>query len=123
MSSYYTKYFELDEISSLKSKVNSCISSLNNASQKTSNLITYINGNEWISDAKTVLLDALEENKDRIENVISCMNKYLSVLDSASEIKTLQDKMNSIGEYDVLVSKSSNIDSLIDSFISKVESI
>lgn len=123
MSSYYTKYFELDEISSLKSKVNSCISSLNNASQKTSNLITYINGNEWISDAKTVLLDALEENKDRIENVVSSMNKYLSVLDSASEIKTLQDKMNSIGEYDVLVSKSSNIDSLIDSFISKVESI
>ena len=123
MSSYYTKYFELDEISSLKSKVNSCISSLNNASQKTSDLITYINGNEWISDAKTVLLDALEENKDRIENVVSSMNKYLSVLDSASEIKTLQDKMNSIGEYDVLVSKSSNIDSLIDSFINKVESI
>lgn len=52
MSSYYTKYFENEDLNAIKTSIDTVINYLNQAKTSSGDIEgTYLNGSTWVSDS------------------------------------------------------------------------
>ncbi len=124
MSSYYTKYFENEDLNAIKTSIDTVINYLNQAKTSSSDIeSTYLNGSVWTSDSVTKVSDAFSENNTKIDELVSKLEKFKTIIDSANGVVTMQDKMDTIANYDELVSKASSISSEIDSIILQLDNL
>ena len=124
MSSYYTKYFENEDLNAIKTSIDTVINYLNQAKTSSSDIeSTYLNGSVWTSDSVTKVSDAFKENNTKIDELVSKLEKFKTIIDSANGVVTMQDKMDTIANYDELVSKASSISSEIDSIILQLDNL
>ena len=115
MSSYYTKYFENEDLNAIKTSIDTVINYLNQAKTSSGDIeSTYLNGSVWTSDSVTKVSDAFSENNTKIDELVSKLEKFKTIIDSANGVVTMQDKMDTIANYDELVSKASSISSSRD---------
>ena len=124
MSSYYTKYFENEDLNAIKTSIDTVINYLNQAKTSSGDIeSTYLNGSIWTSDSVTKVSDAFSENNTKIDELVSKLEKFKTIIDSANGVVTMQDKMDTIANYDELVSKASSISSEIDSIILQFDNL
>ena len=124
MSSYYTKYFENEDLNAIKTSIDTVINYLNQAKTSSSDIeSTYLNGSVWTSDSVTKVSDAFSENNTKIDELVSKLEKFKTIIDSANGVVTMQDKMDTIANYDELLSKASSISSEIDSIILQLDNL
>lgn len=124
MSSYYTKYFENEDLNAIKTSIDTVINYLNQAKTSSGDIeSTYLNGSIWTSDSVTKVSDAFSENNTKIDELVSKLEKFKTIIDSANGVVTMQDKMDTIANYDELVSKASSISSEIDSIILQLDNL
>lgn len=124
MSSYYTKYFENEDLNAIKTSIDTVINYLNQAKTSSGDIkSTYLNGSVWTSDSVTKVSDAFSENNTKIDELVSKLKKFKTIIDSANGVVTMQDKMDTIANYDELVSKASSISSEIDSIVLQLDNL
>ena len=110
----FTRYYESVNVSGLRAAINTCQESLRNIPMSSSDITSFANGGEWISDASEQVTSAMQRNDERVNKISNMISTYESALSIVDRVLDMQNYMKTPGlTEEQLKSTAEEIQSLV----------
>lgn len=111
----FTRYYESVNLNGLKAAINTCQESLRNISMSSSDIISFTNGGEWISEASEQVTSAMQRNDERVNKISKMISTYESALSIVNQVLDMQNYMKTTElTEEQLKSKAEDIQNLVN---------